>query len=124
MRNLDKHLLTLIKGNREEHVVDGNVTAQLEKPQLKRPSLYNVVIFNDDYTPMEFVVHVLQAFFGFNQEKSTQIMLRIHTEGKAICGTYTKDVAETKATLVNEYSQENEHPLLCEVEILSEDNTH
>jgi len=124
MRNFNKHQLTLIKGSHDGNIMDGDVVEQLSKPKLKRPSLYNVVLFNDDYTPMEFVVHVLQAFFGFDEEKSTQIMLRVHTEGKAICGTFTKDVAETKATMINEYSQENEHPLMCEVEISSEDDAH
>ncbi len=124
MRNFNKHQLTLMTGNHDGNVMDGDVVEQLSKPKLKRPSLYNVVLFNDDYTPMEFVVHVLQAFFGFDEEKSTQIMLRVHTEGKAICGTFTKDVAETKATMINEYSQENEHPLMCEVEVSSEDDAH
>ena len=86
------------------------------KPALKRPPMYRVVLLNDDYTPMDFVVEVLMVFFNMNQDKATQIMLAIHTQGKGICGVFTRDVAETKATQVNQYSRENKHPLLCEVE--------
>ena len=74
-------------------------------------------MMNDDYTPMEFVVHVLQSFFTMPLEKATQTMLAVHTKGSAVCGVYTKDVAETKCQQVNQYSQENEHPLLCTVEV-------
>jgi len=78
--------------------------------------LYSVLMMNDDYTPMEFVVHVLQQFFGMSTEQATQVMLTVHTKGSAVCGVYTKDVAETKSQLVNQYSQENEHPLICTIE--------
>lgn len=87
------------------------------KPKLKRPPLYKVVLLNDDYTPMEFVVEVLRAFFGMDVEKATRIMLKVHTEGKGVCGVYSKDVAETKAAQVNDYSRECEQPLLCAVEV-------
>lgn len=90
---------------------------QEERPKLKRPPLYCVIMMNDDYTPMEFVVHVLQNFFTMPLEKATQTMLAVHTKGSAVCGVYTKDVAETKCQQVNQYSQENEHPLLCTVEV-------
>ena len=88
-----------------------------EKPKLEKPPLYKVVLINDDYTPMDFVVEILRVFFGMNIEKATQIMLKVHTEGKGVCGVYTKDVAETKATQVNDYSKECEQPLLCSVEV-------
>lgn len=76
---------------------------------------------NDDFTPMEFVVYVLEQFFAMNREKATQVMLNVHTKGKGICGVYTKDIAETKAALVNDFSRENQHPLLCEVEEIGDE---
>jgi ATP-dependent Clp protease adaptor protein ClpS len=86
------------------------------KPELKRPSMYRVVLLNDDYTPMEFVVQVLMTFFNLNEEKATKVMLAVHTQGKGVCGIYSRDVAETKSTQVNQFSRQNKHPLLCEVE--------
>lgn len=121
--NLDKYKLRLIDGDEDDLAHDGDIALQVEKPKLKRPNLYSVIMFNDDYTPMDFVVHILEAFFLHGRESATQIMLRVHTEGKAICGVFSKDVAETKAAQVNQYSQENEHPLLCEVEVSSEDES-
>ncbi|WP_264642225.1 MULTISPECIES: ATP-dependent Clp protease adapter ClpS [unclassified Symbiopectobacterium] len=90
----------------------------LEKPQqkLQPPSLYNVILNNDDYTPMEFVIDVLQKFFSYDIERATQLMLTVHYEGKAVCGVYSADVAETKTVQVNRYARENEHPLLCTLE--------
>ncbi len=93
-----------------------DVAVQSADPELKRPALYRVVLLNDDFTPMEFVVHILEYFFSLNREKATQVMLNVHTQGKGVCGVYTKDIAETKAALVNDYARENQHPLLCEVE--------
>ena len=92
------------------------------RPKLKRPSLYSVVILNDDYTPMEFVVEVLEHFFRKDRTVATQIMLTIHTKGKAVCGMYPRDVAETKTCAVNQYARESEHPLLCEIEPVNEGN--
>ena len=86
------------------------------KPKLRKPRLYKVMLLNDDYTPMEFVVHVLENFFNMNREMATRVMLRVHTEGKAVCGVYTRDIAETKSEQINQYSLENEHPLLCQIE--------
>ena len=71
---------------------------------------------NDDYTPMEFVVEVLERFFSMSREKATQIMLHVHTRGKGVCGIYTRDVAETKVAQVNEYARTHQHPLLCAME--------
>ena len=100
---------------------DGNdgaigIATEASKPALKRPPLYKVVLLNDDYTPMEFVVEVLRAFFGMNSETAKRVMLKVHTEGKGVCGVFSKDVAETKAEQVNQYSAECEQPLLCAVE--------
>ena len=102
--------------NREQIDHDGGVLAETAKPKLKRPPMYKVVLLNDDYTPMEFVVHVLEWFFGMDREKATQIMLHVHTRGKGVCGVFTRDVAETKVQLVNDYSREHQHPLLCTME--------
>ena len=78
--------------------------------------MYKVILLNDDYTPMEFVVHVLELFFSMNRDKATQIMLHVHTRGKGVCGIYTRDIAETKVAQVNEYAREHQHPLLCTME--------
>ena len=95
---------------------DDTVLLEPTKPKLKKPPMYKVILLNDDFTPMEFVVHVLEAIFGHNRESATRIMLNVHKSGKGVCGIYTKDVAETKVTQVNSYSQENKHPLLCDME--------
>lgn len=95
---------------------DGSLALEEARPSLKQPMMYKVVIYNDDFTPMEFVVEVLEVFFRLNREKATQVMLHVHTKGKGICGTYTRDVAETKVTQVSEYSRKHQHPLLCGVE--------
>ena len=93
-----------------------DLAVQTDKPKTKRPPQYKVVLINDDYTPMEFVVHVLESFFNMNREKATRIMLHVHTRGKGICGVYTRDIAETKVSQVNEYSRTNQHPLMCAME--------
>ena len=102
--------------NPDQHSDRGLATAA-DKPKLAKPPLYKVLLMNDDYTPMEFVVGVLVEFFQMPVEKATQIMLKVHTEGKAVCGVYSRDVAETKAQQVNEFSRENQQPLLCHVEV-------
>ena len=102
-------------GYDEEHGI-GVVTQEAE-PELKRPPMYKVILLNDDYTPMEFVVHILEIFFGMNREKATQIMLTVHTEGGAVVGIFPRDIAETKSEQVNQYAQENSHPLLSTVEM-------
>ena len=73
-------------------------------------------MLNDDYTPMEFVVQVLESIFGMNREKATQVMLHVHTRGRGVCGVYTKDIAETKVSQVNDYARSHQHPLLCTME--------
>jgi len=95
---------------------DSGTTVQDAKPALKKPPLFKVVLLNDDYTPMEFVVEVLETFFSMNREQATQVMLTVHTRGKGVCGIYTRDIAETKAAQVNQYAREHQHPLLCEIE--------
>lgn len=95
---------------------DGSIATQEASPKLKKPPMYRVILLNDDYTPMEFVVEVLMIFFSMTQEQATQVMLAVHTQGKGDCGVFSRDVAETKAAQVNQYSRDNKHPLLCEVE--------
>lgn len=99
----------------DNHFED-DLAVEEAKPRLKRPPLYKVILINDDYTPMEFVVHILEAFFSINREHATRIMLDVHTSGKGVCGIFTREIAEAKVTLVNDYSRENEHPLLCTME--------
>lgn len=86
------------------------------RPKVRRPPLYKVILINDDYTPMEFVVEVLQTFFRMDRNKATQIMLHVHTRGRGICGVFTYEIAETKVAQVNEYSRQQQHPLLCTLE--------
>ncbi len=95
---------------------DGEIALQEAKPELKRPSMYRVLLLNDDFTPMDFVVEILTSFFNMNEERATQVMLQVHTQGIGVCGTYTKDVAETKVHIVNDYSREHHHPLMCTME--------
>ncbi len=80
------------------------------------PPMYQVLLLNDDYTPMDFVVDVLQQFFTMDLDKATQVMLHVHTRGRGVCGVFTREVAETKVAQVNEYSRMNQHPLLCTME--------
>ncbi len=94
----------------------GGLALEESRPELKRPPLFKVVLINDDYTPMEFVVEVLEVFFRMNREQATHVMLTVHTQGKGVCGIFTRDIAETKSAQVNQYAREHEHPLLCEIE--------
>ena len=103
---------------------DNNINNDFEKgvlletkPKTKKPAMYNVLLLNDDYTPMEFVIEVLKIFFGMDAEKATQVMLKVHTEGKGVCGVYTRDIAESKAAQVNDFSKSSQQPLLCEIEV-------
>lgn len=86
------------------------------KPEVRQPPLYRVVLLNDDYTPMEFVVEVLQRFFNMDRSRATQVMLHVHTQGKGVCGVFSYDVAETKVSEVNDYARQHDHPLLCTME--------
>lgn len=95
---------------------DGGLVLEETGSDLERPSLYSVVILNDDYTPMEFVVSVLQQFFGKSRDDATHIMLHVHTRGRGVAGIFTHEIAETKAALVNEYARDHEHPLQTLVE--------
>ncbi len=99
---------------------DGNSsdTGLLTKPEIKtkKPSMYKVILLNDDFTPMEFVIHILQRFFRMTTEEATQVMLHVHQKGVGICGIFTYEVAETKVNQVLSFAQQNEHPLQCTLE--------
>ena len=100
-----------------EHPDDfDGLAIQEARPKLAKPPLYKVILLNDDYTPMEFVVVVLEKFFRMDRENATRIMLQVHQHGMAICGVFSREIAETKVQQVTEYSQENEHPLQCTME--------
>lgn len=86
------------------------------KPKNKRPSLYKVMVLNDDYTPMDFVVHILERYFHKNRDEATSIMLSVHHEGVGVCGVYTYEVAETKVMQVMEFARQHQHPLQCVME--------
>ena len=94
----------------------GSAVITRTKPQTKKPSLYRVLILNDDYTPMEFVVHVLERFFNKDREAATQIMLHVHHHGIGECGVFTYEVAETKVTQVMDFARKHQHPLQCVME--------
>ena len=96
---------------------DGDVGVVVKaKPKTKRPSLYKVLMLNDDYTPMDFVVYVLERFFNMGTDKATQVMLHVHMKGVGICGVYTYEVAETKLVQVMDFARQNQHPLQCVME--------
>ena len=95
---------------------DDNVAVQEGKPKLKKPEMYKVLLLNDDYTPMEFVVVVLERFFSKAREQAVQIMLHVHQKGVGVCGVFPRDIAETKVRLVMDFSQDHQHPLQCTME--------
>jgi ATP-dependent Clp protease adaptor protein ClpS len=86
------------------------------RPKTKKPSMYRVLLLNDDYTPMDFVIHVLERFFGKNREAATEIMLHVHHRGVGVCGVYTYEVAETKVAQTIEFARRHQHPLQCTME--------
>ena len=98
---------------------DGSQTGVVVKarPRTKKPAMYKVLMLNDDYTPMEFVVHVLERFFQKNREEATRIMLHVHRRGVGVCGVFTYEVAETKVTQVMDFARKHQHPLQCVMEM-------
>ncbi|KAA9131985.1 ATP-dependent Clp protease adapter ClpS [Marinihelvus fidelis] len=103
-------------GKEMEHRQDRGVALEEARPEVSKPPLFKVVLLNDDFTPMDFVVEVLQVFFRMGHDRATQVMLHVHTRGKGVCGVFTREIAETKVAQVNEYSRQNEHPLKCTME--------
>ncbi len=116
MRKTYKTELTL---NPKDAHKDGDLAVEYAKPKLSPPPMYKVILYNDDYTPMDFVIQVLKMFFNMNNEQATQTMLMVHEQGKAICGIYSRDIAETKVAQVNQFSTNSEHPLLCGIDIVN-----
>ncbi len=109
---------TMAHENQHEHDSGRGLAVETAKPEVARPPLFQVLLLNDDFTPMDFVVEVLRSFFTLDQEQAVQIMLHVHTRGRGVCGVFTREVAETKVTHVNEYSRSHQHPLLCTMEKL------
>jgi len=106
----------MTQGNENEHEHVTGVAVETARPEVRRPPLYQVLLLNDDFTPMDFVVEVLQVFFAMNREKATQVMLHVHTRGRGVCGVFTREVAETKVAQVGEFARHHQHPLLCTME--------
>ena len=101
----------------DKEIIDGYELAVEEaKPKVKRPPLFRVVLINDDYTPMEFVVDILESVFGMERTRATQVMLEVHTKGKGVCGVFDYGIAETKVAQVMSIAKQHQHPLLCTME--------
>jgi len=122
-RKISDHEFTRLKGmssdensHSDNDGFDDGIALQEAKPKLKKPRMYKVVLINDDFTPMEFVVHVLERYFRMDREKAMHIMLHVHTDGRGLCGIFNREIAETKVAQVNDYSRSNNHPLLCTME--------
>lgn len=98
------------------HGDENGLAVQEAKPRVAEPPKYQVLLLNDDYTPMDFVVEVLQRFFRMDRTKATRIMLEVHTKGHGVCGHFTAEIAETKVAQVNGFAREHQHPLLCVME--------
>ena len=107
-----------MSGNRDDHerVGSHDLAVEESRPKLKQPPLYRVVLLNDDYTPMEFVVDILESVFGMERTRATQVMLEVHTKGKGVCGVYNFEIAETKVAQVMTIAKQHQHPLLCTME--------
>ena len=110
-------MIKIIMQDKDDKIEDHEKGLLLDiEPKIKKPSLYNVLLLNDDYTPMEFVILILESIFNKKQEEATQIMLHVHNKGVGICGTFTYEVAETKCKSVMDMAKKNEHPLQCTME--------
>ena len=114
MMTLPTHAMSGTERRDPDHA-HGTVV-EAERPQLARPPLYTVLLLNDDYTPMDFVVEVLQTFFAMNREQATQVMLHVHQQGVGVCGVFSYEVAETKVNQVMDFARQNQHPLQCTLE--------
>ena len=110
----------IVSSNENETDAGLGVITLEDEPQLKEPPLFQVVLLNDDFTPMEFVVYAIQKVFGYEHERVTQIMLSVHTKGKGVCGIFPKEIAEMKCAEMNNLAQINEHPLLTEIEPMTD----
>lgn len=104
------------KRPKEQQYDDHDLAVEESRPKLKQPPLYRVVLINDDFTPMEFVVDILETIFGMERTRATQVMLEVHTKGKGVCGVYNFEIAETKVAQVMGIAKQHQHPLLCTME--------
>ena len=117
-----KFVMTQVIESMSEHKEDlergdsYDLAVEEARPKVKRPPLYRVVLINDDYTPMEFVVDILESVFGMERTRATQVMLEVHTKGKGVCGVYNFEIAETKVAQVMSIAKQHQHPLLCTME--------
>lgn len=102
--------------NIPEHIQHDDLAVEEARPETKKPPRYNVILLNDDYTPMEFVVEILEYFFSMRREQATRVMLEVHKKGKGICGQFSREIAETKVEQVNNFSKDHQHPLMCAME--------
>ena len=102
--------------NEFESQQDRGIALEEARPEVKPPPMYKVVLLNDDFTPMDFVVDVIQTFFALGYDRATQIMLHVHTKGKGVCGVFTFEIAETKVAQVTSIAQQQQHPLMCTME--------
>lgn len=100
----------------KEHHQGYDLAVEEARPKIKEPPLYRVVLLNDDYTPMDFVVDILESVFGMERTRATQVMLEVHTKGKGICGVFNYEIAETKVAQVSGIANQHQHPLLCTME--------
>jgi ATP-dependent Clp protease adaptor protein ClpS len=105
-----------VEGDRKQVQGGHDLVVEEAQPKLRKPPLYQVVLLNDDYTPMEFVVDVLERIFSLDRTRATRIMLQVHTQGKGVCGVFTFEIAETKVAQVMTYARQHQHPLLCTME--------
>jgi len=99
-----------------DHTDGYDLAVEEARPKIKRPPLYRVVLINDDFTPMEFVVDILESVFGMERTRATQVMLEVHTKGKGVCGVFNFEIAETKVAQVMGIAKQHQHPLLCAME--------
>jgi ATP-dependent Clp protease adaptor protein ClpS len=111
--------VTISSGGKKDSEKDsgtGTQTLVQSKPRLQEPPMFKVILLNDDFTPMDFVVHILSKFFAKTNEEATHIMLQVHQQGSGVAGIFSHEIAETKVYLVNDYSKKNKHPLKCVME--------
>lgn len=116
LSSLNQHQIAMQAKNTDDDGENETGVVTKTKPKTKKPDLYRVLLLNDDFTPMEFVIHVLERFFRKTGEEATQIMLHVHNNGVGECGVYTYEVAETKVTQVMDFARKNQHPLQCVME--------
>jgi len=102
--------------NAPKHISTDDLALADVRQELQPPVMYKVLLLNDDYTPMDFVIEVLNVYFKMSEDKATQVMLHVHTRGRAVCGIFTREIAETKVAQVNEFSRLKDHPLQCTLE--------